>query len=157
MKVENIQYADKYNYLTDAFRKAYKWLKETNLESLEVGKYPIAEGIFALVQAYKTIEPSQAKFENHDKYFDIQYVVKGKEKFGVCKTKDLVLYSKDEENDLNFYEEPLLSGEILLEEGDFVIVAPEDAHKPRLIAGEVADVKKIVIKVKLELGINKKA
>ena len=52
-----------------------------------------------------------------------------------------------EENDLIFYEEPAVSGSVLLEEGDLIVVAPEDAHKPRCQAAGPEPVKKVVIKV----------
>ena len=46
-------------------------------------------------------------------------------------------------------EDPDLFGEVLLREGDLIVVAPEDAHKPRCAAGEPAPVKKVVVKVKI--------
>lgn len=54
-----------------------------------------------------------------------------------------------EENDVVFYEDPPMSGQVLLREGDLVVVAPEDAHKPRCAAGDPAPVKKVVVKVKI--------
>ena len=52
-----------------------------------------------------------------------------------------------ESGDITFYEDPELSGEVLLNAGDYIVLAPEDAHKPRLVAGKKMPVKKIVIKV----------
>ena len=54
-----------------------------------------------------------------------------------------------EENDVVFYEDPELYGQVLLKEGDLIVVAPEDAHKPRCAAGTPAPVKKVVVKVKM--------
>jgi YhcH/YjgK/YiaL family protein len=67
----------------------------------------------------------------------------------VCKREGLTVKERREENDLIFYEEPGLSGSVLLEEGDLIIVAPEDAHKPRCVAGVPCHVKKVVVKVAL--------
>ena len=53
------------------------------------------------------------------------------------------------ENDLKFYEEPAMSGTVLLLPGDMIVVAPEDAHKPRCAAGEPEFVRKVVVKVKV--------
>lgn len=36
---------------------------------------------------------------------------------------------------------------VYLEDGDYIILAPEDAHKPRLAAGEKMEIRKIVVKV----------
>ncbi|MBD9200247.1 MAG: DUF386 family protein [Prevotella sp.] len=52
-------------------------------------------------------------------------------------------------SDLKFYEEPAMSGTVLLLPGDMIVVAPEDAHKPRCAAGEPEFVRKVVVKVKV--------
>ena len=54
---------------------------------------------------------------------------------------------RQDENDLIFYEEPEYSGSVVLEPGDLIVVAPEDAHKPRLQVNEPCAVKKVVVKV----------
>lgn len=60
---------------------------------------------------------------------------------------DLIEKERKAGADLIFYEEPECAGSILLEEGDFIAVAPEDAHKPRCMAGVPHAVKKVVVKV----------
>ena len=101
----------------------------------------------ANVQEYTTYPASEASFETHEKFFDIQYMASGREMFGVCKRDGLKVKERIEENDLIFYEEPEFSGSVLLEEGDLIVVAPEDAHKPRCVAGTPCQVKKVVVKV----------
>lgn len=148
MFFSNIKIAEKYNYLEEKFRAAYKWLAETDIAALSPGSYPIlADQVIANVQEYTTILPETGSFETHEKFFDIQYVVSGKEQFGVCKRDGLVVKTRDEANDLIFYEEPKLCGTVLLEEGDLIIVSPEDAHKPRCQADGPCEVKKVVVKV----------
>ena len=105
-----ISQATKYNYLDDKFQAAYKWLAETDLDNTPAGSYPICEGVTANVQEYTTFPASEGSFETHDKFFDIQYVISGKEQFGVCKREGLVLKEDHPENDLKFYEEPAMSG-----------------------------------------------
>ena len=130
-----IALATKYNYLDDKFKAAYKWLAETDLNNTPVGSYPICDGVTANVQEYNTFPASEGSFETHDKFFDIQYVISGKEQFGVCKREGL--------------EEPAMSGSVLLQAGDMIVVAPEDAHKPRCAVGEPEFVRKVVVKVKV--------
>lgn len=142
-----ITLATKYNYLEDKFQAAYKWLAETDLDHTAAGSYPICEGVTANVQEYDTFPASQGSFETHDKFFDIQYLISGKEQFGVCKREGLVKKEENPDNDVVFYEEPELSGTVLLLPGDLIIVAPEDAHKPRCAAGEPMFVRKVVVKV----------
>ncbi len=144
----NVAIAEKYNYLEEKFRAAYKWLAETDIAALPVGSYPVmGDTVVANVQEYTTILPSEGSFETHEKYFDIQYIVSGEEQFGVCKRDGLVVKQRIEENDLIFYEEPEHSGSVYMEAGDLIVVAPEDAHKPRCQAGSPCEVKKVVVKV----------
>ena len=150
MLTTTLKLADQYDYLSEKFAKAYHFLRTENLESLPVGNTEIdGKEVFANVQEYTTIPWEECAFEAHDQYFDIQYVVSGKELFGYVKRDGLKEKAPyDSEKDLVFFEEPKGSGQILLEAGDLAVVSPEDAHKPRCIAGKCCRVKKIVVKVK---------
>ena len=88
-----------------------------------------------------------AYFDRDGEYFDIQYVVAGREMFGVCNRAGLVERERREGEDLIFYEEPEYCGYVFLSVGDAIVVAPEDAHKPRINAGEPCENKKVVVKV----------
>lgn len=148
MFFSNVTIARKYNYLEDKFLAAYKWLEDTDIAALPVGSYPIlGDTVVANIQEYTSIKWEEGSFETHEKFFDIQYVVSGREQFGVCKREGLIVKTRNEENDLIFYEEPALSGSVLLEAGDLIVVAPEDAHKPRIQADGPEPVKKVVVKV----------
>lgn len=150
MFFSNVSIAEKYNYLEDKFKAAYKWLAETDIKSLEAGAYPIVgDQVVANVQKYTTIPVTDGFFETHEKFFDIQFMASGKEQFGFCKRDGLEVKERIDANDLIFYHEPKLSGTVLLEEGDLIVVAPEDAHKPRIQADGPEDVVKVVVKVAL--------
>ena len=116
---------------------------------MALGKYEISgDDVFAEVQSYTTEPADKRKFETHDKYFDIQYMVEGAEMFGVCAREGLKLTDAPEGKDVKFYDDPEIFGMVLLNEGDFIVVSTEEAHKPRCAAGQPAKVKKVVIKVK---------
>ena len=144
-----VSLATKYNYLEEKFLAAYKWLAETDLDNTAAGSYPIFEGVTANVQEYTTFPAAEGSFETHDLFFDIQYIISGKEQFGVCKRDGLILKQDNPDNDVKFYEEPEMSGTVLLLPGDLIVVAPEDAHKPRCAAGAPEFVRKVVVKVKV--------
>ena len=146
----NVSIADHYDYLEEKFKVAYKWLAETPIKDLPEGFYPLmGDDVIAGVQEYTTSPWEERRFETHDLYFDIQFMVTGDEMFGICKRDGLREVDRIEENDVVFYEDPPMSGQVLLREGDLVVVAPEDAHKPRCAAGDPAPVKKVVVKVKI--------
>ena len=146
----NIKISAKYDYLSEKFKAGYKWLAETDIKALEDGKYPIlGDDVVASVQSYTTEPAETRRFEAHDKYFDIQYIAEGKEYFGVCRREGLKVSEAKPEKDLYFFEEPEISGTILLCEGDLIVVEPEEAHTPKCAAGKPSKVKKVVIKVKI--------
>jgi YhcH/YjgK/YiaL family protein len=145
-----IQFAEKYDYLNERLKAGYEFLHRKDLASLPVGVISLSKDITVQVQEYTTIPPETVLFETHDAMFDIQYVVSGQELFGVASRRDLTVKTPyDAERDVTFYEEPPLSGWVLLKAGDFIVVSPEDGHKPRCSAGGAGPVKKLVIKVRV--------
>jgi biofilm protein TabA len=142
------QYAEKYDYLEKKFKIGYEFLRRSDLESLEVGAIQLEEGVLAQVQQYTTNAPEEVMFETHDRNFDIQYVVSGEEMFGIADREFLeVEVPYNAQKDVSFYKEPAHSGAIYLKAGDFVVVSPEEGHKPHCNVSGPCEVKKIVIKV----------
>ena len=138
----------KYDLTSPKFRTAFEFLKRKDLAELPEGWVELENGVRASVQHYTSIDASEGFFESHEKYFDVQYVVEGREYCGVCKRTGLTVRTPyDESGDITFYEEPELSGQVLLLSGDYIVLSPEDVHKPRLAAGGKMAIKKIVVKV----------
>ncbi|HEY5585181.1 MAG TPA: YhcH/YjgK/YiaL family protein [Ruminiclostridium sp.] len=140
-----------YTALNSRFEKAFRFLKDTALESLNVGKYQIdGEDIFALVQSYTTSASEEKRWEAHKKYIDIQYVVTGNEINEWIPTDMLkVLEEYSDEKDIAFFKEPDQWTSAKLKDGYFTIFFPEDAHKPGCLIETPSQVKKVVVKVKI--------
>ena len=138
----------KYDRITFKIQTALNFLHRDDLADLPEGWIELDNGVRASVQHYTTMAAETLDFETHEKFFDVQYLIEGVELIGVVGREGLVEKTPyDSTNDVTFYEEPVLSGAVLLRAGDYVILAPEDAHKPRCLAGEAMPVKKIVLKV----------
>lgn len=139
----------KYDFTERKFRIAFEFLKRTDLADLPEGWIELEEGVRVSVQRYTSFKWDDNRFETHEKYFDVQYVIEGMEFCGVCKREELgpVAVAYDGENDIEFYEEPAFYGKVFLNAGDFIVLAPEDAHKPRCAVDKQIPIKKIVIKV----------
>ena len=141
---DNLKYCALYKDVNPGFPAAFAFLKEAMTTPKEIGRYELGDGVFALVQSYDGKPADQCKIEAHKKYIDIQCVLKGKELFGVADLSTQTLYEdKFAEKDVAFYhgEVDLLT----LTDGDFVIVFPEDAHRPQ--QGDGSHISKVVIKV----------
>lgn len=67
------------------YAKAVDWLKSQDLASLENGKYEIdGKMVYANVMSYTTIPWEEAKFEAHENYTDIQYIIEGHGDHDLC-------------------------------------------------------------------------
>jgi len=128
------------------FKTVFDYLQNNDLSALSEGRYDISNGIFAISSRYKTINESDTFIECHRKYIDIQIMVKGSEKMGIC-NRDIC--EKLEYNEAEDYQK--LNGNmdfITVKNGFFTVFFPHDGHMPQLIQGEKSDeVRKIVIKV----------
>lgn len=130
------------------FRTAFAFLRRRDLSTLPEGWIELDNGVRASVQHYTTKPAEALDFETHEAYYDIQYVVDGVELVGCVSRNGLTEKSPySAKDDVTFYQEPALSGAVLLRAGDYVVLSPMDAHKPRCAAGTPVPVKKIVIKV----------
>ena len=150
MFASHISLVEKYDYLAPKFRQAYEFLRRGDLADLPVQVIKLSEDITVQVKEYDTKPSEAARFETHDKMFDIQFVISGEELFGLSSReglKETVPY--DAEKDITFYQDPPRYGSVLLRAGDFIVVSPEDAHKPACMTERPAPVKKIIAKVRV--------
>jgi len=152
MIVDNLSNSKMYYGLSNKFEKAFDFIKKTIEENLPVGKYEIdGTEVYGLVQEYTSKTEEQGKFEGHRKYIDIQYIISGIETIEVIdisKAKANTEYNNVK--DIEFYDNNEKTGSVVLEDGEYAILYPNDIHKPGLaFKGENSPVKKIVVKVKI--------
>ena len=144
---DKLKYAETYYGLSEGIKRGLEWLKNEDLENLADGRYDIAgKKLYANVQTYPTKDG--ADYEAHREYIDIQYVVKGKEFVGVCDLADCITCIEyDSEKDIEFLKYNKPDEYQTLNEGEFLILYPNDAHKPSISPNERLIVKKVVVKV----------
>jgi YhcH/YjgK/YiaL family protein len=146
MIIDTIRNASIYFPLSERLAAALRFLQETDLVSLQPGKYEIdGANVYATIQESITKPMEQGFWEAHRKYIDIHYVIEGMERIGYANIERLKAGQYDEEKDFQ-----VLEGEgeyFTLTPGFFVIMAPRDAHKPGIAVNGVAPVKKLVIKI----------
>ena len=144
---DKLKNAKIYYNLSTNLKLGLNWLETTDLNSLIDGKYTInGDSIYASVQTYET--KTDANYESHRKYIDIQYVIKGEEKIGVTDLSNCeTCIEYDRERDLEFYIIKSKAEFIELKEGAFAIFYPHDVHKPSIAINQPSTVKKVVVKV----------
>jgi biofilm protein TabA len=148
MIIDSLSNADKYTSLHPRFAKAFEWIKSQNLETIEVGKYPIdGPELHAAVSEKDGYGRDAAKFECHNNWLDIQVCPTGKEQMG-WSARERVSTPAGEynaEKDVTFYTDKPETY-FTLQAGQFAIFYPEDVHAPQIGEGPI---KKLVVKVKL--------
>lgn len=140
---------DTHKFLWD---KAFCFLQDTKLDELKTGRYPIiGDTLFVMVQEYQTQDRRERNYEAHRKYIDLQYVISGEELIGVSALNRVSLTREyDAGKDIAFYETE--EGEFRVATNDvFFIFFPEDAHMPCIKKGKDCIVKKIVLKILINL------
>ncbi|MGE5429664.1 MAG: YhcH/YjgK/YiaL family protein [Syntrophomonadaceae bacterium] len=137
-----------YNYASihPQFNSVSRFLSFVNIAELPVGKHIVNEdGTFANIDEYETKDISRGFIECHRKYIDIQIMLRGSEKIGICHKDSAIETEFNEEKDFGKLEGR--ADFITLKENYFVIFFPHDGHMPQILNGSPAGVKKMVIKV----------
>lgn len=134
----------------ELWKKSFEFLKNTNLNEICNGRHELqGKDLYVLVDEYITKNESDTNFEAHRIYADIQYLVHGKEKIGVADLKDTrEITSYDNLKDIIFLCAEQNNYRIASPERFFVFF-PDDAHRPCVKIDENNNVRKVVIKIKV--------
>lgn len=140
-----------YAGLSDGISKAFEILMDGGTALKKDGRYEVqGDRLYYNVQHYKTRAIEESKFEAHEKYIDVQFVVEGKELIGVARKDKLkISQAYDSDKDVAFYKVPAEFSSVIMKAGMFCVLFPHDAHMPCVQAGEPADVHKVVVKIKI--------
>ena len=141
-KIDNIDRYSLNGYFED-FKKQFKIIKKSR-------NYKIESPFKAIPLSYSTGDHDLSKFENHQKYIDIHYILKGHEVIGLTDLATLTSNMEyDDENDYQLYKGKI-EDKVNLHQGEFLILFPNEAHVTGGINKEVVEqVEKIVFKVPL--------
>lgn len=136
----------------DWWNQAFEFLASHDLEKLEPGRYVIDEGnVMAFVSEGPTKEKEEIKWETHQNFNDLQYVVKGKAVMGVASlstSRHRSMETYDPKKDVENYS--VENGKFYVAQpGTFFIFSPRDIHRPAFKKKGHDTIKKILIKVRV--------
>ena len=131
--------------------RCLEWLKTLTPET-PLGRYELEKDlIFGMVQAYTTLPREQCRFESHREYVDLQYTIQGEEIIDWI-DRDSLFPESHFENDVQFWKSPEGPCTALLQTpGRLAIFYPADAHRPKVTARDAGVVKKVVIKISIQV------
>lgn len=148
MIIDSLKNTKLYFGLGEGFEEAITWFSKKGQEA-DIGEHQILSNkVFAIVSSYKTKPKKLGSWEAHKKYIDIHFVISGTEKIGYANISQLkIINTYNQTKDLI-----LLTGNgnfFTLNNGNFGVFYPGDAHMPGITLGKISNIKKIVIKVKV--------
>jgi YhcH/YjgK/YiaL family protein len=144
MVLDTLGCSDRYAALHRRFGRAFRFLRETDLESLPTGRTDIlGDDMFVIIERRDGRGREAARLEAHRRYIDIQYTVAGEEEIGWTPLATCVDAEADFDasRDIVFFRD-LPSAWLRVPRGTFAIFFPDDAHAP--LAGSGSLVKAIV-------------
>lgn len=149
MILDSIQNLRLYQNVHEYFSLAIDFIERIDLNVIKEGKYEIdGENLFVNVFRYNTKSIEESKLEGHNKYIDIQVMLKGNEKVGYASLKDQKPVEKyNELTDLVYYHEDVSWFDF--QENMFCVFFPCDLHQPAVVFDESCEVLKVVCKVKV--------
>jgi biofilm protein TabA len=121
-----------------------------DLAQLSPGRYPInGDKLFALVQEMDTTQAQNGRFEAHQRYLDVQYLVRGREKIAYLPPGGLEQAVGDyvSERDIRFFTSTAPASELILSAGMLAVFFPGELHRPCCAVGTSERIKKVVLKM----------
>lgn len=134
----------------ERWKKAFDFLHDNDLKNISVGRYELeGNDLYVMVQNYTTKNEENTSFEAHRNYADIQYIIEGKEKIGVItheNTKEITSY--DSLKDIVLLASVQNNYRVATPSVFFVFFS-EDVHRPCVKVNENIQIKKVVVKVRI--------
>lgn len=149
MLVDKLLNIEKYSNIPPEICKFIKKLST----DIPCGKYKINETDYANIESYETKSHEDCCFETHEKYADIQILLSGKERLDYASLEGLdIKNAYNAEKDIAFYyNSKPESARIILDGTNFIMLFPQEAHRPQMnfIAEKSQTVKKVVVKIRI--------
>jgi biofilm protein TabA len=149
MITDTLENAAIYKRLGKNFEKAFDFLQQADLNSFPLGKHVIdGDRVFMILSEYTTKLLSDARWEAHRVYADIQLLLDGEEKIGYAPLASMkVTEDYDRAKDILFLRG--CGDYTTISPGVFTVFFPHDAHQPGVALGNQQVVKKLVVKVRM--------
>lgn len=145
----NIKYHENCTNSMEVLEKCLQYILKNDLHSINPGLHKIdSDKLYFNIIETETSPAEKRFWEAHKKYIDVHYIIKGKERIALNYTDNLKAGEYKPDDDFL----PLEGNEkfsVTLEEGDFLLCSPEDAHMTLIAVDKPELIKKAVFKVKI--------
>ncbi|MEG0743013.1 MAG: YhcH/YjgK/YiaL family protein [Clostridia bacterium] len=152
MIIDRIENLGRYALIIKDCDKLVKFFEENPVKTLEPIRYELKNSDLTVgVFDYETKIGSKTRWETHHTHMDIHVIVTGREELAWIPAQHITQSQEYvAERDVEFFTDGAEGSLVLVEEGYFALVMPEDAHKPALAPkDEQRKGRKAVIKVEV--------
>ena len=151
MILDTLNQAEKYFGLSRGIKMGLEYLQKTDFSQVKDGTYELdGREVFVAVMSYNSKE--KGRFEAHEQYIDIQYVIEGNgEIMGYAPVTELgEMTEAKTEKDIYFYDNAAEGIKLTVKKGMFAIFMPQDGHKPGCMLTVPEPIRKAVVKVRVK-------
>ncbi|WP_295674853.1 YhcH/YjgK/YiaL family protein [uncultured Mucilaginibacter sp.] len=148
--VNSIEFKKQYESNKPLWDKVFSFLSDSKLSTLAPGRYPVdGDNAYATISAGPPKNIDDVKWEAHQKYIDLHYVINGKVKLGVCPLSLAQLTEPyDDKKDAAHYN---AEGKYYTATPqNFFLFFPTDVHRPDIKVKGFDTLKKLVIKIRYQ-------
>ena len=129
MIIDTIDNLGKYVALNPLFADVVEYLKNNDLQTMEVGKYPIKDkDLFLNLSLAKQRTKDTAFLETHINMIDIQIPITCAETFGYTPLEDLPDFEYNAEKDITKYGDTKAQTYVTVNPGQMAIFFPTDGY-----------------------------
>lgn len=130
-------------------QEAVDFLKNTDLTKTPLGRsHQDGERFYCQTLEYETESIDNFEFEIHNKRLDLHYLVEGEERIDVSPDTNFVPISEyNDERDIQYVKTPDSFNQVLLHQGDFVLIGMHEPHRTNGFINQPTHVRKIVLKL----------
>lgn len=145
----NIRNIEEYTFLESQVKECFDYAREHDLNAYEKGSHVIdGDRLFVNIVEYTTTEADNRFWEAHREYLDIHVMLAGPEQIDVNFIDNMEQKEYVPADDFLPMDGDK-NGHVVLEDGDFLICYPHDAHRTAVKAREPAAIKKAIFKVRI--------
>ena len=130
-------------------RRAFSWIRQLSAQAPDGVTELEGRDVYVNVHAYELRRREDCVWESHRQTADIQYCLEGGELIDWTPVAPaLSAVSYDTEKDFEIWPGELAAAETIhLQPGRFVIFLPGELHRPMIVEGVEAHIRKLVVKI----------
>ncbi|MCM3765106.1 YhcH/YjgK/YiaL family protein [Neobacillus niacini] len=148
MIADHIGNFELYKGITERVNRAVQYIQNHDFAGLQTGTHEVeGDEIFFNLIEYVTKDQEERFWESHKKYLDLHYILEGSEFIAREQFDKMTVTKEYDEQDDYYLLEGKVQSKVKLEQGDFMLLFPDDVHMTGIKVDDPEKVRKVVFKI----------